>query len=112
MRQVLVDSARRRGAEKRGAAREVAVAELPDRAPDVSQTLLLMDEALQRLERVDPLKIQIVEMYFFGGMTAEETSKELSLPLRTIRRELRLAHAWLRREMTGEDISSRPAIAQ
>jgi RNA polymerase sigma factor (TIGR02999 family) len=112
MRQVLIDSARRRTAEKRGAAKEVAVAVLPDRAPDVNQSLLIMDEALQRLEKADPLKVQIVEMHFFGGMTAEETSKELSLPVRAIRRELRLAHAWLRREMTGEDASALPAIAQ
>jgi len=111
MRQVLIDSARRRAAEKRGAAKEVAVAVLPDRAPEPNQPLLIMDEALQRLEKVDPLKVQIVEMHFFGGMTAEETSKQLSLPVRTIRRELRLAHAWLRREMTGEDASALPATA-
>jgi len=111
MRQVLIDSARRRAAEKRGAAKEVAVAVLPDRAPDVNQPLLIMDEALQRLEKADPLKVQIVEMHFFGGMTAEETSKQLSLPVRTVRRELRLAHAWLRREMTGENVSAPPAIA-
>jgi len=112
MRQVLIDSARKRAAEKRGAAKEVAVAVLPDRAPEVNQPLLIMDEALQRLEKTDPLKVQIVEMHFFGGMTAEETSKELSLPVGTIRRELRLAHAWLRREMTGDDVPALPAIAQ
>jgi RNA polymerase sigma-70 factor (ECF subfamily) len=112
MRQVLIDSARRRAAEKRGAVKEVAVAVLPDRARERSQPLLILDEALQRLERVDPQKVQIVEMHFFGGMTAEETSKELSLPVGTIRRELRVAHAWLRREMTGEDASAPPAIAQ
>jgi RNA polymerase sigma-70 factor, ECF subfamily len=112
MRQILIDSARRRAAEKRSAVKEVAVAVLPDRARERSQPLLILDEALQRLERVDPQKVQIVEMHFFGGMTAEETSKELSLPVGTIRRELRVAHAWLRREMTGEDASALPAIPQ
>jgi RNA polymerase sigma-70 factor, ECF subfamily len=111
MRQVLIDSARRRAAEKRSAVKEVAVAVLPDRAPEVNQALLLMDEALQRLEKADPLKVRIVEMHFFGGMTAEETATELFLPVRMIRRELRLAHAWLRREMTGEDASSSPSTS-
>jgi RNA polymerase sigma-70 factor (ECF subfamily) len=112
MRQVLIDSARRRAAEKRSAVKEVAMAVLPDRAPDINQPLLIMDEALQRLEKADPQKVQVVEMHFFGGMTADEISQELSLPVRTVRRELRLAHAWLRREMTGGDASALPAIAQ
>jgi RNA polymerase sigma factor (TIGR02999 family) len=102
MRQVLVDTARARAAEKRGAAQEVAVAELPDWGPPLNQQLLAMEDALVRLEREDPVKCRLVEMRYFGGMTAEECSMTLSMPVHIVRRELRLAQMQLRREMTGE----------
>ena len=102
MRQVLVDTARSRAAEKRGPGREVALADVPDWSVKSSQSLLALDEALQRLEKADPLKGQLIEMRFFGGMTAEEASAAVSKPVHTVRRELRLAQAWLRQEMAGE----------
>jgi DNA-directed RNA polymerase specialized sigma24 family protein len=61
-----------------------------------------MDDALQRLEETDPLKGQLIDMRYFGGMTAEESSMALSIPVHTVRRELRLAQAWLRKEMATE----------
>ena len=103
MRQVLVDTARAKAAEKRGAACEVAVADLPDWIPQPDRPLLEMEDALQRLEKIDPLKGQLIEMRFFGGMTAEESAAALSMSVHIVRRELRLAHAWLRREMAGGD---------
>jgi RNA polymerase sigma factor (TIGR02999 family) len=103
MRQVLIDTARAKAAEKRGAAQEVAVAELPDWGPRPNQLLLAMEDALMRLEQLDPLKGQLIEMRFFGGMTAEECSIALSVPVHVVRRELRLAQALLRKEMSGED---------
>jgi RNA polymerase sigma factor (TIGR02999 family) len=103
MRQVLVDAARKRAAGKRSAAQEVALDVMADRIPDSSEPMLVVEDALQRLEKWDPVKLRIVEMRFFGGMTAEETAQELSLPVRTVRRELRLAHAWLRKAMTTEN---------
>src|SRR3954471_17371909 len=66
MRQVLVDTARSRAAEKRGPGREVALADVPDWSVKSSQSLLALDEALQRLEKADPLKGQLIEMRFFG----------------------------------------------
>jgi RNA polymerase sigma-70 factor, ECF subfamily len=105
MRQVLVDTARARGAEKRGAAQEVALADVPEWAPQPNRPLLAMDDALQRLERTDPQKGQLIEMRYFGGMTAEESAVALSIPVHAVRRELRLAQAWLRREMAGENSS-------
>jgi len=102
MRQVLVDTARSRAAEKRGPGREVALAEGPDWRVKSSQSLLALDEALQRLEKTDPLKGQLIEMRYFGGMTAEEASAAVAKPVHTVRRELRLAQAWLRQEMAGE----------
>jgi hypothetical protein len=62
----------------------------------------LVFHALQRLEEVDPLKGQLIDMRYFGGMTAEESSTALSIPVHTVRRELRLAQAWLRKEMAGD----------
>jgi RNA polymerase sigma factor (TIGR02999 family) len=103
MRQVLVDTARARTAEKRLAAEEVALADIPDWGPQPNRTLLAMDDALQRLEKVDSLKGQLIEMRYFGGMTAEEASVVVSKPVHIVRRELRLAQAWLRQELAGED---------
>jgi RNA polymerase sigma-70 factor, ECF subfamily len=99
MRQVLVDTARARAAEKRGAAQEVAVADLPDRALGPDRSVLALEDVLQWLEDTDSLKGQLIEMRYFGGMTAEECSIALSMPVHIVRRELRLAQAWLRKEM-------------
>jgi RNA polymerase sigma factor (TIGR02999 family) len=109
MRQVLVDTARASAAEKRGAGQEVSVAELPDWAPQPNRPLLAMEEALERLEQTDPIKGQLIEMRYFGGLTAEESSLALSLPVHIVRRELRLGQAWLRREMVGEDSAGAPS---
>jgi RNA polymerase sigma-70 factor (ECF subfamily) len=103
MRQVLVDTARAKAAEKRGAGQEVAVADIPDWIPQPDRALLAMEDALQELEETDPLKGRLIEMRFFGGMTAEESATALSIPVHTVRRELRLAHAWLRKEMACEE---------
>jgi RNA polymerase sigma factor (TIGR02999 family) len=101
MRQVLVDTARARAAAKRAAAQEVPLADVPDLGPKPDRSLLAIDDALQRLEKTDPLKGQLIEMRYFAGMTAEESSMALSKPVHTIRRELRLAQAWLRKEMAA-----------
>lgn len=111
MRQVLVDAARARAAEKRSAAQEVAIADVPDSEFLPNQSVLIIEDALQRIEKIDPLKAQLIEMRFFGGMTAEESSMALSIPVHVVRRELRLARAWLRKEMTGQEAAVAPAPA-
>jgi RNA polymerase sigma factor (TIGR02999 family) len=105
MRQILVDDARARATHKRSA-QEVSLDEACGCGERPSRSLLALDDALRELEKRDALKAQIVEMRFFGGMTADETSTALSKPVHVIRRELRLAQAWLRREM-----SARPTLA-
>jgi RNA polymerase sigma-70 factor (ECF subfamily) len=100
MRQILVDMARARASEKRSGAREVKLAEIPDLSGQPSRSLLIMDEALTRLAVTDPLKVQLIEMRYFGGMTAEESAESLAISVHVVRRELRLAQAWLRKEMT------------
>jgi RNA polymerase sigma factor (TIGR02999 family) len=99
MRQVLVDLARARTTDKRHAQEVVPLADIPDlgRHPDAS--LLIMDDALRRLARTDPRKVQLLEMRYFGGMTAEECATALSISVHIVRREVRLARAWLHKEM-------------
>ena len=99
MRQVLVDAARSRAAEKRGGGLEFAMAEAPDFGWRPQGLLPAMDDALRRLEQTDPHRARLIEMRYFGGMTAEESSTVLAIPAHTVRRELRLALAWLRKEM-------------
>jgi RNA polymerase sigma factor (TIGR02999 family) len=99
MRQVLVDLARARMADKRGAMEEVPLADLPDLGAHADESLLLMDDALRRLAQTAPLKVQLIEMRYFGGMTAEESAAALSISVHLVRRELRFAQAWLRKEM-------------
>ena len=99
MRQVLVDTARAQRAAKRSAAQEVSLADVPDSGALPDRSILVLEDALQWLERTDPLKGELIQMRFFGGLTAEESAAALSLPVHLIRRELRLAHALLRRLM-------------
>jgi RNA polymerase sigma-70 factor (ECF subfamily) len=106
MRQVLVDTARSRAAEKRSAAQEVPLQDLPDRGIQPNRSLMAIDDALKRLEQTDPLKGHLIEMRYFGGLTAEESAMALSKPVHTVRRELRLAQAWLRKEMAGDTAGS------
>ena len=101
MRQILVDLARARSRQKRSAMQEVQFAEIPDLGRQPDESLLVMNDALDRLARTDPLKVQLIEMRYFGGMTAEESATALSISVHVVRRELRLAQAWLHKEMAG-----------
>jgi DNA-directed RNA polymerase specialized sigma24 family protein len=76
------------------------LAEIPDFGRQPDESLLVMHEALERLARTDPLKVQLIEMRYFGGMTAEESATVLSISVHEVRYELRLAQAWLHKEMT------------
>jgi RNA polymerase sigma factor (TIGR02999 family) len=101
MRQILVDYARARTASRRsGAYRKLSL----DEAPPTSLTedpegLLAFDEALTRLCHLDERKCRIIEMRSFGGMSMSETAAALGISEPTIKRELRFAKAWLRREL-------------
>lgn len=101
MRQILVDMARSRATEKRNAAAEVPLTELSDVGGQRDESLLAIDEALSRLAGTDAVKAQLIEMRYFGGMTAEESAAVLSLSVHSVRRELRLAQAWLHKEISG-----------
>src|SRR5215469_968001 len=101
MRQILVDLARARSRQKRSAVQEVQLAEIPDVGRQPDESVLVMNDALEKLARTDPLKVQLIEMRYFGGMTAEESATALSMSVHVVRRELRLAQAWLHKEMAG-----------
>lgn len=101
MRQILVEHARSRDAEKRGGARrritlDEAVAAGGPRDVD----LLALDEALERLARHDPDHARIVELRFFGGLTNEETAEAIGVSLATVKRGWAVARAWLFRELS------------
>ena len=101
MRQILVDHARRRQAKKRGSDADLPLAE--DTLAFAAKTpvgIVALDEALGRLSSIDDRKSNLVEMRFFGGMTAEEISECAGISVPTVRRELRLAQAWLRKELS------------
>jgi RNA polymerase sigma factor (TIGR02999 family) len=98
MRQILVEMARARATGKRSGV-EVQLTEIPDAGPPRDGGLLLIDQALEKLSQSDPLKVQLIEMRYFSGMTAEESAEALSLSVHVVRRELRLAQAWLRKQL-------------
>jgi RNA polymerase sigma factor (TIGR02999 family) len=101
MRQILVDHARQRQAKKRGGRAAGEVPETVAFAAERPVSVVALDQALGRLSSVDPLKSNLVEMHFFAGMTAEEIAECASLPVHTVRRQLRLAQAWLHKELTA-----------
>jgi len=100
MRHVLVDHRRARGAAKRdaGGMRET-LAGLSAAVEDRGAPILELNEALQRLEELDPELGRLVELRFFAGMTIAETATALELSSATVERRWRLARAWLRESL-------------
>lgn len=98
MRQILVDHARRRQAIKRAALKvslEDAVSFQEERRGD----LVALDAALNALEKIDPRKCKAVELRYFGGLSMEEVARALDVSPVTVRRDLRMAEAWLQCEI-------------
>ena len=102
MRRVLIDHARRRIADKRGGGQVFMTLDEKAAVPAASpEAVLELDSALDRLDALSPRQRQVVEMRFFGGMTHEEVAAVLGVSEPTVRRDWRLAQAWLKREMAG-----------
>jgi RNA polymerase sigma factor (TIGR02999 family) len=100
MRQILVDHARNQKAQKRGdGQRMLDIEDLAVAAPGKSPDILALDEALERLSKLDERQGRIVELRFFSGMTEEETGEVLGVSARTVKREWRMAKAWLYKEL-------------
>lgn len=105
MRRILIDHARSRARQKRGAAgRALPLDEGLTISPQTPATdLLALDEAMTRLAQAHPRKAQVVEMRFFGGLTAEEIAAVQDVTVRTVERDWEFARAWFYREMEGAD---------
>ena len=103
MRRILVDHARRRGASKRGDAVQcVSIDEAIDVAASNEIPILELDQALDRLEKMDAGLAKIVELRAFGGLTIDEAAHVLSVSPSTAKRDWRTAKAWLTRELGSE----------
>jgi len=104
MRHILIDHARAHARDKRGGgAIQVSLNEVAVVAEEQAPYILALDEALRRLERLDPQKGKIVELRYFGGLTVEETAEFLKTSQRTVEREWTAAKAWLYRELSQKE---------
>ena len=99
MRQILVDYARNYRAAKRGAECRVELDEDLEQSQNRGTDVLALDDALNRLAQFDPQQSLIVELRFFGGMTAEETAAVLGISVATTKRDWSMARSWLSREL-------------
>ncbi len=98
MRQILVDHARRRQAGKR-AVRKVSLQEAVSFQRERSRDLVALDSGLSALEKLDPRKCKAVELRYFAGLSMDEIAQALEISPVTVRRDLRMAEAWLHKEM-------------
>jgi RNA polymerase sigma factor (TIGR02999 family) len=100
MRQVLMDYGRQHRAGKRGGgARKVDIDAELFIAPGALEDVIAVDEALERLEKIDPRQSQLIELRFFAGLSVEDAADVMGVSPITIKREWRSAKAWLLREL-------------
>lgn len=104
MRRILVDHAREHRAAKRGAEFQIMpLDENLDKAFVKSNELIALDDALKELAKISPEKARLVELRFFGGLTFEEAAEVLGIGLTTVKRQWRLARAWLYGQLNNTD---------
>jgi RNA polymerase sigma-70 factor (ECF subfamily) len=112
MRHVLVDYARERLRQKRGAAAvHIPIDAAVVLSPEQVEQIVAVDLALQRLAKTDERKSRVFEMRFFGGLSVEETADVLGVAPNTVIRDWNFARAWLRRELGGARRSDCGALA-
>ncbi|HRX87692.1 MAG TPA: ECF-type sigma factor [Phycisphaerae bacterium] len=108
LRQILINHARDKRAQKRGgdaAAHRITLqGDVADSAPQVLD-MLALEEALEDLERIDPMQCRVVELRYFAGMSVEETAQVLGISERTVKREWRMAKAELKLRLAGNSSS-------
>jgi len=102
MRRILVDHARRQNLKRGARAPHVSLDEAAAVGEDRAGDLVALDDAMNALARLDPRKVQVVEMRFFGGLSVDETAAVLRVSPVTVMRDWTSAKAWLYRELTGE----------
>jgi RNA polymerase sigma factor (TIGR02999 family) len=101
MRRILVEHARRHNLKRGGGVQHVSFEDTAEVGGDRAADLGALDDALDALARIDPRKVQVVEMRFFGGLSVEETAEVLKVSPVTVMRDWSTAKAWLYRELTG-----------
>jgi RNA polymerase sigma factor (TIGR02999 family) len=103
MRRVLVDHARRRGRDKRGAGVSFTGPNENLPAPQAEIDVVALDGALERLAKLDPQQSRVVELRFFAGMSVEETATALGISKATVKREWATAKLWLYNEFASDE---------
>jgi RNA polymerase sigma-70 factor, ECF subfamily len=101
MRRILVDHARSHNVKRGAGVPHVSLEEVAVVSGDRTADLVALDDALNALARLDPRKVQIIEMRFFGGLSLEETAEVLKVSPATVRRDWSIAKFWLYRELGG-----------
>src|ERR1700719_3807262 len=101
MRRILVEHARRRNLKRGGGVQHVSLDEAAVVGSARAADFVAIDDAMNALARLDPRKVQVVEMRFFGGLSVEETAEVLKVSPVTVMRDWSTAKAWLHRELTG-----------
>jgi RNA polymerase sigma factor (TIGR02999 family) len=105
MRRILVENARRKYRQKRGGGRPPQTLE-PDQvaAPEVSEDLLALDEALTRLAHLNPRAARLVQLRYFGGLTSKQAAEVLDVSARTADADWAYARSWLLAAIRGDDV--------
>jgi RNA polymerase sigma factor (TIGR02999 family) len=107
MRRILVDHARRHNLKRGGGVQHVSLNEAAVVGGE-DLDLIALDDAMNSLAQLDPRKVQVVEMRFFGGLSVEETAEVLKISTVTVKRDWRAAKTWLFRELTGASTADAP----
>jgi RNA polymerase sigma factor (TIGR02999 family) len=103
MRRVLVDHARARGSARRGGGQvHLSLEEGIVAGEDADQVVLALHDSLEDLEKLDPRKSSIIELFFFGSLSYEEIGEVIGISRVTVYRELSLAKAWLYNELAAD----------
>ena len=110
MRRILVEHARRHNLKRGGGVPHLSLEEAALVGGGQDADLVALDDAMNGLARIDPRKVQVVEMRFFGGLSVEETAEVLKISPITVKRDWRGARAWLYRELTGGNTDGRGAM--
>lgn len=104
MRRILIEHARAKGRQKRGSGARAIPINLIDLASDEnSDTILILDDAICRLEQQSPQQAEVVRLRFYAGLSVEETAKAMNVSEITVKRAWRYARAWLWRQMNEND---------
>lgn len=101
MRRILVDHARSYARKKRGGARKVTLDEAALVTKEGAEEILLLNEALDGLAKIDPRRSRVVELRYFGGLNNEEIAAVLQISPNTVTRDWNMARAWLYQQLSG-----------